>query len=165
MKQQYLEAGEIVRTHGVRGEVKIYPWCDGPDFLCEFDTFYLDGSPMKVSSSRVQGTMLLCRFEGVDTVEQAQLLKGKTICIDRNDAAIPEDRVFIADLIGLPVFADGTQIGTLTDVLQLPANDVYVVKGKTQYMIPAVSEFLERVDPAAGEIHVRLIEGMGSDAN
>lgn len=160
MRQKFLEAGEIVNTHGIKGEVKILPWCDGPEFLKAFKTLYIDGKTYKVESSRVHKTMLLCKLQGIDDVSVAQTFKGKTVKIDRDSAPIAEGRVFIADLIGLPVYADGEEIGKLTDVLTGPANDVYIVKGEKEYMIPAVSEFLEDVNVDGGYIKVKLLEGM-----
>lgn len=160
MRQKYLEAGEIVNTHGIKGEVKILPWCDGPEFLKAFKTLYIDGKSYKVEASRVHKTMLLCKLQGVDDVSVAQTYKGKTVKIDRDSAPIAEGRVFIADLIGLPVYAEGEEIGKLTDVLTGPANDVYIVKGEKEYMIPAVSEFLEDVNVDGGYIKVKLLEGM-----
>lgn len=160
MKQKYLEAGEIVNTHGVRGEVKVMPWCDGPEFLKAFKTFYIEEKPYKVVSSRVHKNMLLCQLDGVDDVSVAQTFKGKVIRIDRDSAKIAEGRVFIADLIGLPVFSDGKQIGILKDVYTGPANDVYMVSGEKEYMIPAVSEFLLDVNVDEGYIKVKLLEGM-----
>ncbi len=160
MKQKYLEAGEIVNTHGVQGEVKIMPWCDGPEFLKAFKTFYIEEKPYKVSGARVHKNMLLCKLEGVNDVNAAQTYKGKVIKIDRDSAKIAEGRVFISDLIDLPVFADGQQIGILKDVYTGPANDVYIVKGEKEYMIPAVSEFLEEVNVDEGIIKVKLLEGM-----
>lgn len=160
MRQKFLEAGEIVNTHGIKGEVKILPWCDGPEFLKAFKTLYIDGKSYKVEASRVHKTMLLCKLQGIDDVSVAQTYKGKTVKIDRDSAPIAEGRVFIADLIGLPVFAEGEEIGKLTDVLTGPANDVYIVKGEKEYMIPAVSEFLEDVNVDGGYIKVKLLEGM-----
>ena len=165
MKNQYLEAGEIVGTHGIRGEVKIMPWCDGPDFLKAFHTFYIEGTPYKVEAARVHKNMLLCKLQGVDDVSIAQTFKNKVGKIDRDSAPVAKGRVFIADLIGLPVYAEGEEIGTLKDVYSGPANDVYIVKGKREYMIPAVSEFLEDVNPDEGYIKVKLLEGMATDEN
>lgn len=163
MKKQYLEAGQIVSTHGIQGEVKILPWCDGPDFLKEFDTLYIDGTAFPVEQSRVHKTMLLCKLRGVNDMNAAQAMKNKIVSIDRCDAHIPEGRVFISDLIGLPVYAGGEQIGALKDVYSGPANDVYIVNGMgKEYMIPAVSEFLEEVNLEEGFIKVRLIEGMAT---
>lgn len=160
MKQKYLEAGEIVNTHGIQGEMKILPWCDGPEFLKAFKIFYIEGTPHKVTVSRVHKNMLLCKLEGIDDVNKAQTYKGKVIKIDRDSAKIAEGRVFISDLIDLPVFADGQQIGILKDVYTGPANDVYIVQGEKQYMIPAVSEFLLDVNVDEGYIKVKLLEGM-----
>ncbi len=165
MKNQYLEAGEIVGTHGIRGEVKIMPWCDGPDFLKAFHTFYIEGTPFKVEAARVHKNMLLCKLQGVDDVSTAQTFKNKVVRIDRDSAPVAKGRVFIADLIGLPVYAEGEEIGTLKDVYSGPANDVYIIKGKREYMIPAVSEFLEDVNPDEGYIKVKLLEGMATDEN
>lgn len=165
MKNQYLEAGEIVGTHGIRGEVKIMPWCDGPDFLKASHTFYIEGTPYKVEAARVHKNMLLCKLQGVDDVSIAQTFKNKVVKIDRDSAPVAKGRVFIADLIGLPVYAEGEEIGTLKDVYSGPANDVYIVKGKREYMIPAVSEFLEDVNPDEGYIKVKLLEGMATDEN
>lgn len=163
MKKQFLEAGEIVSTHGVQGEVKILPWCDGPEFLKGFSTLYIDGNAYEVVQSRVHKTMLLCKLRGVEDMNAAQAMKGKRVSIDRSAAEIPEGRVFIADLIGLPVYAGGQEIGTLRDVYTGPANDVYVVKGQREYMIPAVSEFLEDVNIDEGYIKVKLLKGMALD--
>ena len=160
MKKRFLEAGQIVSTHGIAGEVKILPWCDGPEFLKEFDTFYIEGTAFPVEQARVHKNMLLCKLSGVDDMNAAQVMKNKVVCIDRSDARIPEGRVFISDLIGLPVYADGQEIGVLKDVYTGPANDVYIVKGEKEYMIPAVSEFLEDVNVDEGYVRVRLIEGM-----
>ena len=160
MKEKYLEAGEIVNTHGIQGEMKVLPWCDGPEFLKAFKTFYIEGVPHKVTASRIHKNMLLCKLQGIDDVNKAQTYKGKIIKIDRDSAKIAEGRVFISDLIDLPVFADGQQIGILKDVYTGPANDVYIVQGEKQYMIPAVSEFLLDVNVDEGYIKVKLLEGM-----
>lgn len=165
MKNQFLEAGQIVNTHGIQGEVKIVPWCDTPDFLCQFDTFYLDGKPVKVRSARVHKGNVLATLEGVTDVNGAMALKGKVLSIDRTGVELPDGRHFIADLMGLDVIdaATGEKIGVVADVLTPPAHEVYVVKGEHEYMIPAVDEFLVETDVEAGYIKVRLIEGMRTD--
>lgn len=166
MKNKYLEAGQIVNTHGVQGEVKIVPWCDSPEFLCQFDTLYIGGAPVKVLSKRVHKGNVLAVLEGVNDVNAAMRLKGRTVEIDRTGVALPEGRHFIADLMGLEVRdADSGEIlGTVADVLTPPAHEVYVVKGgRHSYMIPAVDEFLVESNVEGGYIRVRLIEGMESD--
>ena len=162
MKKRFLEAGQIVSTHGVQGEVTILPWCDGPEFLKEFRRLYIDGTEYAVEHCRVHKNMLLCKLFGVDDMTAAQSMKNRVVSIDREDAAIPEGRVFIADLIGLPVYHGEEKLGELKDVYSGPANDVYIVEGDRQYMIPAVSEFLREVNLEEGYIRVEIIEGMAT---
>ena len=88
MKDRFLEVGEIVNTHGVKGEVKIMPWADSPEFLCQFDTLYLDGKPVRLRSVRTNKTLVLASLEGVDTVEAAMRLKGKVLSIDRTGVVL-----------------------------------------------------------------------------
>lgn len=162
MKQQYLQTGKIVSTHGVRGELKLLPWADGPEFLLQFHTLYLDGQPYTVEQSRVQKTCVLVKLAGVDTVEQAQTLRDKVVSIDRADAKLPAGAVFIADLLGLPVYDGERLIGKLAEVYPTPANDVYVVKGEDgeEHLIPSVPDFILERNVDEGFIRVRLIEGM-----
>ena len=155
MKLQFLEAGEIVSTHGVRGEMKVLPWADGPDFLCDFRRVRIGGVEYKVENCRVQKSCNLLKIQGVDTMEAAQAI--------RCDA--PKDLIFAAELIGVRVFDGENEIGTLADVLDYPGNKVYVVKGEKEYMIPAVKAFVLDTDVDAGTMHVRLIEGMEVNAN
>ena len=165
MKNRFLEAGQIVNTHGVKGEVKIMPWADSPEFLCAFDTLYMDGKPVRLLSARPHKTMVLATLEGVDTVEKAMKLKGKVLSIDRTGVELPEGRHFLADLMGLTVLnaADGSELGTIADILTPPAHEVYVVRGKgKEYMIPAVDAFLTETNVEGGYIKVNLIEGMES---
>lgn len=166
MNKQLMEAGQIVNTHGIRGEVKIQPWCDGAEFLTEFDVVFIDDTPYRVLESRVHKACVLARLQGVDDVNTAMRLKNKTVSIDRSQVELPEGRHFIADLIGLKVVdsASGETIGALADVLTLPAQDVYVVRGDDEYMIPAVKEFIQKIDLAAGQITVSLIPGMKTEA-
>lgn len=157
---QYLEAGTIVSTHGVHGEVKILPWADGPEFLTLFDRVYLGGKEYAVTSSRVQKTCVLVKLQGVDTVEAAQALRNAVVWVNRADVELEEGTWFIADLVGLKVLCDDRELGVVKEVLTLPGNDVFVVAGEKEYMIPHVREFVPEIDPEAGFIRVRLIEGM-----
>ena len=163
MKLEFLEAGEIVSTHGVRGEMKVLPWADGPDFLCEFDRVRIAGKDYPVESCRVQKTCNLLKIEGVDTMEAAQAMRGKTVEIYRCDA--PEGLIFAAELMGMTVLCEGEEIGKITDVLDYPGNKVYVVKGQKEYMVPAVKAFILDTDMEKEIMQVRLIEGMESDAH
>lgn len=163
MELPLITAGQIVNTHGIRGEVKIVPWCDSPEFLCGFDTLYIDEAPVRLRAARPHKGNVLAALEGVDTVEGAMALKGKTVHIDRADVTLPEGRHFLADLIGLRVVdADsGAELGVLTEVLTPPAHQVYLVKGpQGERLIPAVEEFIVETNVDGGYLRVRLIEGM-----
>ena len=169
MNQNLLPTGQIVNTHGLKGHVKVMPWADDPDELLDYERFFIDGREYRVQHSRrlvfpcFYGSAL--KLEGVDSMEDAAKLRQKEIFIAREDVELEDGVAFIADLIGLPVLADGVEIGKLTEVLTLPGNDVYVVKGQREYLIPAVKEFVEPLDPSQGCVRVHLIEGMESDAD
>ncbi len=165
MKSNFLPTGEIVNTHGLKGYVKVMPWADDPSDLLDFDRFFIDGKEYEVEYAAQQKTMVLLKLAGVDDVDAANKLRGKEIAICRDDIELEEGVVFIADLIGLPVLADGVEIGKITEVLTPPGNDVYVVRGEHEYMIPAVQEFIETLNPEDGCIRVKLIEGMRTDAD
>lgn len=165
MDKNFLPTGQIVNTHGLRGDVKVMPWADDPDDLLEFRRFFIDGKEYKVSHSSRQKNMILVKFKGVDSIDDAVKLRNKEIAICRDDIELEDGVMFIADMIGLRVVADGMEIGKLTDVLTMPGNDVYVVKGEHEYMIPAVKEYVEPLDPDDGMIKVHLIEGMQTDAD
>lgn len=163
MKLQFVEAGEIVTTHGVKGEVKVLPWLDSPDDLCDFGRCRIDGKEYEIEACRVQKTCNLVKLSGIDTMEKAQAMRGKTVELYRED--IDDEVVFAAELIGVEVFCEGEKIGKITDVLDYPGNSVYVVKGEYEYMIPAVSAFILSTDMEKNEMQVRIIEGMRSDEN
>lgn len=163
MRLSYIEAGEIVTTHGVRGEVKVLPWLDSPEDLCELHRCRIEGKTYEMESCRIQKTCNLVKLQGVDTMEQAQLLRGKTVEIYRED--LDPELIFAAELMGVEVFAQGQSIGKITQVLDYPGNAVYVVQGEQEYMIPAVKQFILSTDLDANRMEVRLIEGMGSHEN
>lgn len=161
MKLQFIEAGEIVTTHGVRGEVKVLTWLDSPELLCEFDRCRIGGKEFKMESVRVQKTCNLVKLSGVDTMEAAQAMRGKVVELYRED--IDEDVIFGAELIGVEVYEEGALLGKITDVLDYPGNSVYVVSGEHEYMIPAVNQFILSTDLDENRMQVKLIEGMRTD--
>ena len=162
MKLQFVEAGEIVTTHGVRGEMKVLPWVDGPEILCEFDRVRIAGREYNVESCRIQKSCNLLKVEGIDTMEAAQAMRGKTVELYRED--IDDEVIFAAELIGVEVFENDIKIGEITEVLDYPGNSVYVVKGEKSYMIPAVKAFILNTDIDGNRMDVKLLEGMEFDA-
>ena len=161
MKSQYIEAGQIVNTHGIRGEVKITSWLDSPEYFCRFRTLYLDGAPVKVKSARVHKGSVIAALEGIDDINAAMALKNRSVFIDREEAHLPEGRFFYADLLGARVLDEaGEKIGILADVLEMPGQNLYVIRGEAEHLIPAVPEFIRNTDVENGTITVHLIEGM-----
>jgi len=165
---QYLECGKIVSTHGVRGELRVQPWCDSPEFLCGFHTLYLQkGETMlEVERARPNKNMVLLKLKGFDTLDDAVTLRGKVLYINRDDA--PDDgATFIQDLIGISVVdADSGRLwGTLTDVLFTGANDVYVLmdEAKKQRLIPAIPDVIVETDITGGIMRIRPLKGLFED--
>ena len=160
-KQSLIDAGKIVNTHGVRGEVRIEVWLDSPAFLKRCGRVYLGGEEKKLLSAREHKGFLIAQLEGVEDVNAAQALKNRVVQIARADAKLPRGAYFLQDIIGASVVDEGgAEVGKLTEVLELPGQRVYVVKGETEHLIPAVPAFILHTDAERGVITVRLIEGM-----
>lgn len=165
MKKQYLEAGKIVTTHGIKGEVKIMPYTDYPELLCEFDRLFSgkNHEEINVERSRVSKNMVIAKLEGYDTPEAAEKLRNKILYMHRDDLELDEDTYFIQDLIGIEVSdADsGFVYGKITDVMQTGANDVYVIQGKErEYLVPAIPEVVISTDIDENTMTIRPLEGL-----
>ena len=146
------------------GEVRVQPWADSPDFLCQFKTLYVDKAhwPIRVERARVHKNMVILKLEGVTDVNGALAMRNAVLYIDRKDANLPEGSFFLADLMDMEVRdTQGKVLGKIADVLTLPANNVYVVRGgEREIMIPAVDQFVKEVNVDEGYMTVALIEGM-----
>lgn len=164
MKKEYLEAGKIVTTHGVRGEVKIMPYTDTPELLCEFDRLFIgkDKAELYIERARVAKNMVIAKIEGVDTVEAAEKYRNKVLFMHRDDLELDEDTYFIQDLIDMEVKdADsGFVYGKITDVLQNGANDVYVIKGDREYLVPAIPDVVISTDIDSNIMLIRPLDGL-----
>jgi len=165
MKQEFLEIGKVNRPHGVMGEVQVEPWADSPQFLCQFKTLYVDKThwPIRVERARVHKDVVILKLEGVTDVPGATALKNAVLSIARSDVQLPEGHFFLADLPGLEVRQEqtGKVLGRIDQVLTLPANNVYVVKGgERELMIPAVPEFVIETNVDEGYIVIRLMDGL-----
>ena len=170
MKKEFLETGKIVGTHGVRGMVRIQPWCDSADFLKNFKKFYLQGSMEEIVLKDVKpnGNVVIAAVPGVDSIEAAEKLRNKVILIKREDANLPEGRYFISELIGCAVFdADsGESLGALTDVSEPGANDVWhITRNEKEYLVPAIDEVIVSVDIEQEKIVLRPLKGIFDDEN
>ena len=163
MKQAYIEAGRITSTHGVHGELKIEVWLDTPEDLKHYRRIFIDGQERKLLSVRQQNRFVIVKLHQIDDINAAQPLKGKTVYIAREDAPLPPGGYFLQDLLDAKVvLEDGSPVGVLTEILERPANNVYVVTdpdGK-EILIPVVPAFIIRADAENGIVTVRLLEGM-----
>lgn len=165
MKKQFLETGEIVTTHGIKGEVRVYPWCDSPTFLTDFKYVYLKKGEvkLKVEESRVHKNIVIMKLEGYDTVERAVMLRGQVIYIHRSDVKLAEGEYFVQDLIGMKVIDDdtGEEYGVITNVSQTGANDVYTIKnGELEYLIPAIPQVIIDTDTEREIMRIKPLEGL-----
>ena len=160
-KSAYIEAGRIVNTHGVAGEVKIEVWLDSPDYMNRFGRLFQCERELVVDAARVQKSFLLCKLHGVNDINAAMALKGRTVSVAREDAKLPEGAFFLQDIHGAEVRDEqGNVIGELVDILERPAYNIYVVSWEREHLIPEVPEFVLRTDADNGIVTVRLIEGM-----
>ncbi len=163
--KEFLETGKIVNIHGLRGEIKIMPWSDDAQFLCEFDFLYCgrDKKAFEVENARVHKNTVLAKFKGIDTPEAANALRNSIVYIDRDDIELEEGTYFIADLIGLTVKDADTDVeyGTVKDVFQTGANDVYEVEkdGKSRY-VPAIPDVIISTDIENKVLLIRPLEGL-----
>ena len=162
MKKEFLEAGRILNTHGLKGEVRIEPWCDSPKWFCALRQVYLDGKPVRILSARVQGPNVIAKLEGTDDIDGAILLKNKTVYLSREDVKLPEGTFFVEDLIGLKALNDdtGEELGTVADILDLPGGRLYEIHGEREILIPDRKEFVKDLDPAQGWARFHIIEGL-----
>ncbi len=166
MQKQFLEAGQIVNTHGVNGEVKVQSWCDSPAVLTDFDTLYqADGTPVHIERAYVHKNCVIMRIQGVDTIEQADALRQQVLYLSRDDVELPEDLVFIQDILSFEVYDERTArvVGRIRDVLTTnPAHDLYEIVAEDGRMlyVPATKPFLQRIDMEAGRVIIRSIEGL-----
>ncbi len=160
-KSEFIEAGRINNTHGIAGELRVEVWLDSPEFMKKFKRLFIGGREYRLESAKLHKGGLIVRFEGITDVNSAMPFKGKTVYIAREDAHLPAGGYFLQEIIGASVVDEqGNEVGTLKEIVESPASNIYVVQGKQGHLIPAVPEFILHTDAEAGIITVRLIEGM-----
>ncbi len=164
--KRYLEIGKIVSVHGLKGDVKVEPWCNEPEFICEFDRLYSKDGKKKyeIERCRIQKNTAIMKIKGIDSVEEGQAMRNKLLFMDRNDVELEDGFYFFQDLIGLEVLnADSKEAyGSITDVLQTGANDVYEIKSadSKEYYIPAIPDVIDSIDLEGGKMLIRPLEGL-----
>ena len=168
MRVEFIPVGQIVNAHGIKGEVKLNPMGFDPEFLADFDVLYIGGKRTEVKAARVHKSVVLLTLPGVNDMDAALALKGKTVTICRDDVEVPEGYYFDEEIEGLQVVDSDTEavIGKVKRVLTYPAHKIYEVKGEREYLIPAVpGVFIESVDLDAETVRVHMMKGLATDEN
>lgn len=165
--EQFFQVGVYTNTHGVRGEIKVYPTTDDPKRFRKLKQVILrtpkQEMMLEIESVRFSKQMVLLKFKGIDNINDIERYKGSGLFVPREQAVpLKKDEYFIADLIGITVFTeDGAELGRLSEVLQTGANDVYVVQtGEWELLLPAIADCVQSVDVEAGRMVVHLMEGL-----
>ncbi len=164
--KRYLEVGKINNTHGIKGELKLTLWCDGIDYLKQFDVLYLDDKgekPIKVLSVRFQKNTAIIKLESIDTIEKAEQLKGRILYCNRDDAEIDENANYIADLIGCYVVDIDTEeeYGRVDDVLNYGSCDIYDIESWGKHtLIPAIPDIVKEINTEYQVIRIKKMKGL-----
>lgn len=166
--EDFLRVGVISSTHGVRGEVKVYPTTDDIERFNILKDVYLDTGSQKllleIENLKFFKNMVILKFKGFDNINDIEKYKGRDLLITRDKAVkLAPNENFIVDLIGLSVVTDeGEPFGTVTDILQTPANDVYVIEGKDgkEYLFPSIKECILNVDLTEKKVLVHIMDGL-----
>ncbi len=168
MIKDYLEIGQIVSTHGIKGEVRLNPWCDSPEFVKKFKTLYGNDKGTKsynVVACRPHGNVAVLKLEGVNTVEEAKALRNTVLYMKRSDVNLPKGKWFVSELIGCSVLdADDESIcyGEITDVDTGVANDIWYIKtpDNKEVLIPAIKDVVKSCDVAENKAYIKPLRGL-----
>lgn len=161
-----IETGKIVNTHGIRGEVKIIPWTGDPEQLLDFKELFIESVSYKIQGIRLHKGSLLVKLKGIDTLEQAEMLKNKIVFAESSSFELEEGEYFFRDLIGMDVIDVDTNFcyGKITDIIETGANDVYEVtednEKKTKRLVPAIPDCIIDVNLDNKTMKIRPLEGL-----
>ncbi|MBP3901473.1 MAG: 16S rRNA processing protein RimM [Blautia sp.] len=166
--EDFLKVGTITTTHGVRGEVKVYPTTDDPERFLDLKRVLVDTGkemvPLTIKGVKFFKNLVILKFTEIDNINDVINYKGMDLLIPREEGVeLDEDEYYIADLIGMEVYLeDGTRYGTLKDVMETGANDVYIVKKESggEILLPAIHECILDVNPEEGKMTVHLMKGL-----
>jgi 16S rRNA processing protein RimM len=158
--REFLAVGQIINTHGIKGEVKVYPLTDDAKRFRKLETVYIDGIQRKISWCKIQPDTVILKIEGIETPEEAYKYKDKYIEIKRENAVkLENDRYFVADIIGSRVIDENNkELGNVFDVIVTGSNDVYWVKGKEEVLVPALKSVIIKMDMENKLIIIKPVE-------
>lgn len=166
--EQYLEIGRIINKRGIKGEIKVEPYSNSEEDFFDYKKVYLskDGTiEKKIESCKTYKGFVYLKLSGTDTPEAADKLRGKYLYVDRTDILLDKNEIFFADIIGLNVIdlKSGRIYGKVTEIVNYGKYDTYIVSSnKKEYMLPAVAEFINRIDIEKG-IFITPIPGLFDD--
>ncbi len=161
MDNNFLEIGKIVNTHALRGAVKMIVWADSTDVIGDLKCLYDEsGTCYEIKSVSYQKDNAIVKFKGIETIEEAEKLRGRILYVSRDEFDLPEGVYFIADLIGLSVYENDVLLGKIDDIFPAGGCDVYSIKGKTEILFPALKENILDVDLENKTMKVKLPEGL-----
>lgn len=159
-----LEIGQIVNTHGLRGDIKVMPWCDDPGVFDELAYVIIDGEEYDIEKSRMQKNMVLLKLAGIDDINDAEKYRNKVLTVPREELGeLPEGTYYICDLLGCDVTTDqGRNLGEIRDIIKTGSNDVYVVEDDkgNQVLIPVIDEVVLSVDVDEKRVVVKPLKGL-----
>lgn len=166
--KDYLQVGVITQTHGIRGEVKVFPTTDDPARFKTLKNVVLDTGrsflPLEIESVKFFKQFVILKFKGIDNINDIEKYKKAPLLVSREDAVdLEEDEYFMADMIGMNVVTeDGTPFGVLTDIMETGANDVYVVKTEEhgEVLLPAIKECILDVDIEEQKMTIHVMNGL-----
>ena len=162
------QIGVITQTHGIKGEVKVFPTTDDVKRFKRLEKVTIDSGKKRfeaeIESVKFFKQFVILKFKGFDTIEDIQMYKQAKLLVDREHAVrLRKDEYFVADLIGTKVVSDeGTELGVMTDVIETGANDVYVVKNieGEEILFPAIKDCVKEVDLENGVITLHVMDGL-----
>ena len=165
--EQFLQVGVISSTHGIRGEVKVFPTTDDPARFKKLKKVLLDTGKerleLEIQSVKFFKQFVIVKFRGIDNINDIEKYKGKSLMVPREDAVqLEEDEYYIADLIGMEVYTDGGRFGTLKDVMETGANEVYIIDSDEhgEVLVPAIHDCILDVDVEKQTMKIRLMDGL-----
>ena len=165
--EQFLQVGVISSTHGIGGEVKVFPTTDDPARFKKLKKVLLDTGKerleLEIQSVKFFKQFVIVKFRGIDNINDIEKYKGKSLMVPREDAVqLEEDEYYIADLIGMEVYTDGGRFGTLKDVMETGANEVYIIDSDEhgEVLVPAIHDCILDVDVEKQTMKIRLMDGL-----
>lgn len=158
--EQFLTVGQIINTHGLKGELKIFPLTDDLRRFRKLKSVYIDGNIMNIVWCKLQTDKVILKIENIDTIEEAMKYRNKFLQVTREEAVpLKEGSYFINDLVGCNVFDEtGNSLGVISDVIQTGSNDVYWIKQPQELLIPALKEIVVSIDVENKKVIIKPVE-------